>query len=314
MSKKKNIQNDSLSHPSLYSKVMEYGIALSLILVAFVIVVDVNDNTILKSTMLIIGGIFIFALWIYTQLRQGFIQWNLQNFQLPIVLYFLVCCVSLIQSYNVFLSCVALIEFFMILVLTLATSQVLQNSTDARQRLTYILIFILAGSCIAGIILQMYSGVSVTIIADFSRQLISTFGNTAYFGGFLAMMIPFALGQIFASSSKNRKILFSMLTAIAFVMLIFTRTRSAWIATGISIIIFVMVAFPRNKKMMLYFVGICVLLFVAEMFLFNTIMHRFENIFQEQSSFSRRLDFYQGSLSAFLSSPVLGNGFGAFEV
>ncbi|MEK7263876.1 MAG: O-antigen ligase family protein [Bacteroidota bacterium] len=314
MPKKKNIERAGLASLSFYSKVLEYGIALLLILVAFVIVVDVNDNTILKSSVLLIGGSFLVALWLFLQLQRGVILWKKQKFHLPVFIYFFACCISVTQSLNLSLSINALGQFFAIIAVTFITSQVLNERNDFREQLMNVLLFIVAGSCIAGIVLQIYAGVSLTIIADYSRQLISTFGNSAYFGGFLAMMIPFVAGQLFATSSRKKKYILGFLLLFSIVLLVFTRTRSAWIATAISSVFFIFLAFPKNKKNILYFIGVCMLLLLADVFFFHTILQRFENIFQEQSSFSRRLDFYIGSFNAFLSSPIIGKGFGSFEV
>ncbi|MBS4029685.1 MAG: O-antigen ligase family protein [Ignavibacteriales bacterium] len=313
--KSRNIQNESYE-----LHILEYGLYLLLASVYFVISIDVYDNTILKPTMLCIFGGAIIVVWCSYRWKENQFQFIFSPLLPLIGIYFATCLLSLIVTKNIDVSRLNLLYLFIILAITGIATQLLQKE-EIHKRFLNFLTLLAAGSCAAALTVEFYSGFGITILADSSRQLISTFGNTTYFGGYLVMLIPFIAAQLFLESTSGRKkILLCILLAVLLGMLLLTRTRSAWIGLAFGGVTFISLTIPllkekyNSKKIRnVFFIALAstalLLLYFSE-----TIIQRFSILFTEQSSFIRRIEFYESAWKAFLSSPVFGNGFGSFEV
>ncbi|MBM4166973.1 MAG: hypothetical protein FJ218_08680 [Ignavibacteria bacterium] len=292
----------------------EWGIFALLVAVCFVISVDVYDNTILKSTALVVFGGWLLSLWVSRICYLRTLRIRILPFHLPVVLFFLASLISLLRAHYVELSFVSLLNLFFILFTAFLVSQLVTNKAQ-QQRAFNVLLLLAVSSIVAAVLVEWFSGKAITIIADYSRQLIATFGNSAYFAGFLVLIIPFVLGQIFAEHSFSKKKFSLILLFLSlFVLLIFTKTLSAMIAVGFSIVMFSFLSQSEKKrKWKVLLSGVLLAGIIAALF-FDTIAGRVTAMFSPTSSFMRRLVFYEGAWKSFLASPFIGNGFGAFEV
>jgi O-antigen ligase/tetratricopeptide (TPR) repeat protein len=292
----------------------EWGIVALIVAVCFIISVDVYDNTILKSTALLVIGGCLVAFWLSRMLYLHSVRIRILPFHVPLFLFVLASFLSLFQSHNVELSFVSLLNVCFIVCTALFISQLVTNNTT-QQRFFNVLLLVAASSVVAAIVVEWFSGKAITIIADYSRQLISTFGNSTYFAGFLVLIIPFVFGQILAESSfTQKKISLILLLCALSLLLIFTKTLSAMFAAGISIIVFSFLSYSDNKRTWKFFAGGILLSGILVVIFFDTIAEKIMAVFTPTSSLMRRFVFYDGAWKSFLASPLLGNGFGAFEV
>jgi O-antigen ligase len=187
---------------------------------------------------------------------------------------------------------------------------------DGRERAKAVLLSIAALECAAGFVLYYYPHVTGVGVMAVLAQCVSTFGSTMFFGGYLAAMIPFALG-IYAEDStwSRKKILALVLIAAMIFLLILTGSKGAWIGALCASIGF---GFARSDSQRGRLATILVVAAVvcAAFWVFPQWMaHRIQPTLalNSQSTFARRLYFYQGAWDAFRSSPLLGHGIGNFS-
>ncbi|HLF70114.1 MAG TPA: O-antigen ligase family protein [Actinomycetota bacterium] len=117
---------------------------------------------------------------------------------------------------------------------------------------------ILIAACGASMLVSVY-GVLQAIGVDFidwqSRLDVtrsrSTFGNAAFLGGYLVLVIPLAVRLAFEEAKRATRFMLGAAAVLASACLLTTRTRGAWVGAAVAIAIVVMLerkALKRNAK------------------------------------------------------------------
>ncbi len=283
---------------------------------SLIIIPDVNNSTLFKPFIVYFFSAALLASILHRIFSQQQIAFKFNLLHLASILYVIVLAVALFNAHNLRLGIEALLLQTCFLIVFLSSSLVTASESETKI-LRYgafltILITFIAGSIQA---LQIIPA-GITILGS-GREVISTLGNATYFAGYLLLIIPVLLGVLLNKNhSPFAQSVVAVLLLVALFLLLKTESRSAWLAAFIGITLFVLLNFTSSKYRL---IGVAVVLLsvIAGYFLFPELFQkRIANMFDlnPQSSFARRLYFYEGAWKAFLASPLIGHGLGNFTV
>ncbi len=164
----------------------------------------------------------------------------------------------------------------------------------------------------------------------------STFGNANFFSGYLIVVIPLAMMMSFLTKKgESWQVGFMVLTVLLIVCLIFTRTRGAWIAFGVELLMIAgyLIAYTRNdqdvqrfKPIHLMMIGVILLSIIGGIGYRAGGLDRLTEITQPSTyqlqatpqgvanSIQARLLIWQGTLGMIRDAPWFGHGIGTFAV
>lgn len=142
----------------------------------------------------------------------------------------------------------------------------------------------------------------VLITTGFGR-LYSTMDNPNNFAEFLIMLLPIGVALIISSKDDFKRLLYFILITPCFLALMYTSSRSAYLAIVISAGVFVLLS---NKRLVPFFILIGILLIP---FIPTSIITRLQTIGKDTSS-QFRLEIWKGSLQALRDNWFYGIGAG----
>lgn len=150
------------------------------------------------------------------------------------------------------------------------------------------------------------------------RRSFSTFGNPALLGGYIALMLPVAFGNIFSVRKRSEQFLYSFGTLLLFICLITTFTRGAWVSALIGVIVFLFLSLPvliENRRLVFIIFGIFFALLVVLVIISSSaknptlnVIERFRSIFIIKGSVSARLEIWKSAVNAVEKRPLIGYG------
>ena len=149
------------------------------------------------------------------------------------------------------------------------------------------------------------------LLKPFAERLSSTFGNPNFFGGVIAMVLPFAL--YFASENKK----YFIAVGVFFVCLILTFSRASWIGAASGVVF--LLASLRFRKILITVAAVvsssALALFVFFPASFFNAFSRFTSIFNiGEADILSRFKGYEASLRIFAQHPLMGSGPESFSV
>jgi len=142
----------------------------------------------------------------------------------------------------------------------------------------------------------------------------STWGNSAYLGSYLTLMVPTAIGFALSEKSIFKRLLAIFAGLSGLICIIFTYARAAWVGTFAGIII---VAFFAAKefnilkyKKAIYALGAALLIIICIItFTQNPVKNEMSSAFNLRSgTVGTRLSLWKSSLKMVLDKPVFGFG------
>jgi len=153
------------------------------------------------------------------------------------------------------------------------------------------------------------------IFKGMPSRIESTFGNINYFAGYLIQLIPLFLALSLSialnNHQKTKLTKYLAITALLFVALFLTGTRSALFATLISTAFLLcgwgLIQRRLNLKR-LFFIGLMLIFITILIFLFHS--QRIENLL-DYSAWHSRVVPWQAAIESIKSSPLLGYGLGS---
>lgn len=278
------------------------------------LIINVNDSTFLKGPALYILATLLVIMWIFRKGNEAQSVIPCPTPHLWFLLYILASAISLSQGISLHSGIEALTFLASCGVVFWLSYQIID--TPQRERMTSnAFVCLIAAVCLIGLAQVLLPIDASWLFITRDHAAISTFGNTTYFAGFLSGGTLLLLGLAMSGKGVGRRRLLMALIGIASVyLLIKTGSRSAWIATLSSTIVFALFAVRDWRKRILVLTAlsaICVVLFFGFGEVFSS---RLSTLFEmgAHSSFARRLYFYGAAWSSFLSSPIVGNGIGNF--
>jgi O-antigen ligase len=288
-----------------------------------------NQSDLPKNAMLVFtGGAFIAAVIFYILLNrtgkdEQFLYFNKQLD--PYILVFLASAVlSTVLSINPYISFWGQYQrqgglnlYIYLVLLYFLASAVLTDSRNISKLLLAMELTAAVVSLYA--ILQDFDTDPFTIQPAGEKRPVSTIGNSVFLGGFLIMVLPVS---VLNSSGKKNVVLKYLLPLLIFTGIIVSRTRTAYIALVIQIVMF-WIFYIRTgsaksswdfkfsgKTAMIS--GGALLLFIVLIIAFpdNKFAARFLSIFGETSN--PRWLLWRDSMNIFYKYPLFGPGIGMF--
>jgi O-antigen ligase len=287
------------------------------------------------STFIITGSFFImFSIALYTEdnLRKGnnITFYINKAIDVPVLIFIVAAVLSTVFSINSKISVfglyqrqIGLITFLYLAVIYFLSSGILKDKKR------YNVLFFTAE--ILAVVVSVYSFLQLAGIDPLGIQQpgqdrpVSTFGNAVFFGGFLTLIFPFS---VLNTSNKKNNILKIVFPLIIVTGIIFSGTRSAYLALAAEIAVLIGLYLLSKKKSrqtseakitegkyfknILYVTGgillvlLLYILILPESFLSRRIFSLFN------SSNNPRLVLWQDSFNLFLKYPVFGTGIAMF--
>jgi O-antigen ligase len=141
-------------------------------------------------------------------------------------------------------------------------------------------------------------------------RITSIFSNPNALGSYFNMVLAFTLASILLRGSIKQKMLYAGASAVIFVALLLTFSRSAWIAFVAMMLYFI---FVYNKKWLL---AVPVLGALTPFIMPPSVIARFSNLldptYYQMSAEYGRLAFWGTALEKIKESPLVGVGLGTF--
>ena len=96
------------------------------------------------------------------------------------------------------------------------------------------------------------------LVSDARSPIYATLGRSNFVGAYLALLTPLTAAMLFASEGRGGRALWSALLAGQLVLIGFTLSRSAWLATAVALLLFVLLwQWPRLTRTARW-VGMCI--------------------------------------------------------
>lgn len=302
-------------------KAVSHNFALWMLFLLFAaptltLVINVNDSTFLKGPLLHILGALTLAVWLMVKAKQRSIEIQVSVVHLLLGGYLIASAISLHTALSLRHGVQGLIFLASSGLTCWLSFQLLTTPLHLRGAL---LAFLFVASIVTLLgLLQVLAPIDAAwLFITSNHAAIGTFGNTTYFGSFIAMSFPLLIGLALRKGETKIVRLISWAVTIGMLyLLVQTGARSAWIASVVSMIVMTTIYYRswRHRIFPIAAIAAC----VALLFLVfpELIMKRLGNLFEldPSSSFARRLFFYDAAWRGFLSSPFLGNGVGNFVI
>ncbi len=151
---------------------------------------------------------------------------------------------------------------------------------------------------------------SIKILLNNSNYRIHSFYDVMRYSHLLGAYIPILLGMIFFLGNKKiYKIICTLLLIISIILLIFTKTRGAILASFIGLILYILYVIFIEKKIKIAIITLFILsstvLLLPNRYT-NPLIHRFK--YSENSDNIRKV-LWKGALQGVNDNPVFGVGF-----
>ncbi|KAA3597925.1 MAG: hypothetical protein DWQ06_12560 [Calditrichaeota bacterium] len=274
-----------------------------LILTILVIVVGANDPTIAKPIVFKSLSLLSASLIFITCFFKGEVV--LPNQKVQIALGCLVLCVfySFFKSEHSFFAKEGIELFFAQVLIFYSGIFVAQNNLNS---ILKTLAFLVCLTVFLGVLFA--TGITGIYLANSKDFFISTFGNPNYFAGFLVLALPL-LFLFLEKNVKGKRIKHFAIFAIccAVLGLILTKSKGAFFALGIQVLLYFLLAYFSNfkKHILLTLFFLCVI--SAPLFL------KFSPETEIQTFESRKI-IWNSSLNSIQDTPFFGKGYGTFQI
>ncbi len=326
-----------------FDRNIKYIFFLVLLICPLIFLTDTTRNPyVIQGVVLGIGLSLILAAWLIRSNLQRQIILPRTYIDKPLLVFFLFSFLSVAYSFSIhpemklaifsfagrnllflFLNCISV--FYI-------TVYLLHDERNVK-RLLYIAFVV--GTLASLYAVLQYAGIEPIWpgkIEPFGTRSVSTFGNPNFLASFLIVLLPVIAVLALLEKSPIKKLFLGGLFGINLFGLLVTRTRSAWLGFFVaSIFIAFFLVFhqvsllSRNRKWLIF---ITVLLFLAMLYpvsverqgerkvmVAKVAMEKVKSIADfEQMAYLQRFLIWKAAYSMFNKSPLLGHGWGNFEI
>ncbi len=296
-----------------------------------------NPVDLVKMSAFIITGSFFIMITLIIQAESGLTGGKALSFSVnrsidvPVLIFLLAAILSTAFSINPKISLfgqyqrqISFVTFIYLAVIYFLSSGILQDKKR------FNVLFLTAE--IIAVITSLYSFLQLAGIDPLWIQQsgldrpVSTFGNAVFFGGFLTLIFPFSALNISGKKNSLLKIIFPLIIVMG---IIFSGTRSAYLALASEIAVLTVIYLLMKKKSafysdqqssggksfknMFFIAGGVLLVLVLYIFIFpeSFLSHRILSLFS--SSNNPRIVLWQDSFGIFLKYPLTGTGIAMFS-
>jgi len=297
---------------------------------------------VIQNVVLQIGLSAILAIWLIKSNRKRQIILPRTYLDKPLLLFFFVSFLSVAYSFSIhpemklailsfggrnllflFLNCIAV--FYI-------TIYLLQDERNLK-RLLYIAFAVGTLASLYAII--QYQGIEPIWpgkIEPFGARSVSTFGNPNFLASFLILILPVIAVLALYEKSLTKKLFLGGLFGVNFLGLLVTHTRSAWLGFFVASIF---VAFflathqvsiiLRNRKWLIFLAGLLFLVMFypvrverqgeRKVMVVKLAIEKVKSLTDfKQMAYVQRFLIWQAAYSMFKERPLLGHGWGNFEI
>lgn len=282
-------------------------------LTPLILAVNVYDSGILKPSVLIACTTLLFAVTLAKVLQKGALEFSSTPISAPLIGYLAIVGLSASITGNQ-----RSLEALMVIVSSAICLQFGMQLFNSKRRILdlFLVIASIVGLvCLIGLVQYFFNELlPIEFYLGPERRVGSTLGNSAFLGGYIALIFPMLLSQALSHEYDKRvRILLGLLLAALVFLLFVTQSRSSIIAFVISMALFALLT-KRKKHIAALVIGAGVVSIIA-IASSPSLIQRFESVFDTgaSSTLARRWYFWDAGLRAFLDSPVLGHGVGNYE-
>lgn len=318
-------------------KIIEYSIIATVILIPlFISTYTVNSISLPKTAIFRTLVIIMFCAWLIklVEIRQK--DFYKIKFAIPILLVFLTMIIATIFSLDPKLSLWGfgyrfngLFTFmFYVLFFFITTNYFIDTNFKTIKKIINYLIFTSALISVYGIMQHFNLEIISQWVGQTQDRITATLGNALQLSSYLTMLIPLTFAWIITSKKNKEKIYFSLILVLQLITLLFTQTRSAWLAFLISGFSCLLLYCFKNKKKLLGIsalsAGLLLVIITIGIILPNSplnnlnqnkYINRFTSSFTVQDSSSQaRLIIMQSAWQAIKNQPIFGHGPNTFNI
>jgi O-antigen ligase/tetratricopeptide (TPR) repeat protein len=299
----------------LHDRLLWYVLVAMMAVTTLAISINTIDSNLYKPISLQFVGLALLAILFAKILFDEEIPIGASPFNGFIILYVLFAgCTACFSAF----SYQSVPEFLKLLSCTIAFFAV-AYFLDRRkiQKFVLAIVVITAIACLYAVLDVYLLSLFITKFTAKERSIISTFGNTGYFAGFLITVLPIILSQIPRKGiSRIYRVFLSALAIGILILIILSKTRSTWIAVlflfGWILFYYRRFLFQKRWLTLAILAGVAIVVFSFRQIFLERIATIFE--FTSESSIARRTFFWQAAFNGFLDSPVIGQGFGTYSI
>ena len=218
----------------------------------------------LSFQLLVLFGL---TMWTLKKISTDSIGWRVNSLDIPIFLFLLLGCLSLIWSTNIYNS-ILFIPLFIVgpILFFIVTNSIQEQKTIDTLLLTIIIVGLAMG--IYGIL--QYLGIDFEFWeGNVGRQrVMGLFGNVNYFAEYLILPLSLTIGLIFAKNTIFNKLFLFIALFVMGLALLLTFTRGSYLAIAITIPVILFLYFKSSankqnklfyKKIILYFILLAII-------------------------------------------------------
>jgi O-antigen ligase len=284
-------------------------------LVAVTIWVKINsvDSTVLKPHLLVLFTLLITALYLCEVLWRGRLEWNATGAEVPLAVLGTMILLSFALSEFGLLGDQGVLQYACYGIGFLAGSQMFRDQRSVGWLIGLLVILATVISALALLQFFVDSPFGINFQLGSTRRVMSTLGNAAYLGGFLAMLLPVALGKTLEDGATRVRVLSGIAVAVMTVALLLTQSRSSIVAAVAACALLVILTKSARPAMIAGVAGALLVLAVAAVIAVPSVSSRLVDAlsFDENVSFVRRAYFWEAGMKAVVDAPLLGHGPGS---
>lgn len=326
-----------------FERIIKYIFFLIFLICPLIFLTDTTRNPyIIQGVVFGIGLSVILAIWlIKSNLKQQLILPR-TYLDKPLLLFFLVSLVSVAYSFYIhprfklailsFGGRTLLFLFLNCIVIFYITVYLLRDERNLK-RLLYIAFIV--GTLASLYAILQYGGIEpiwTRKIDPFGTRSVSTFGNPNFLASFLILILPVIAVLAVFEKSLIKKLFLGGLLGVNLLGLLVTRTRSAWLGLFVALIFlaFFLVSYQvslisKNRKWLIFLAGVLFLVMLypvrverqgeRKVMVAKVAFAKVKSIADfKQMAYVQRFLIWQAAYSMFKESPLLGHGWGNFEI
>jgi len=326
-----------------FDRVIKYIFFLVLLICPLIFLTDTTRNPyVIQGVVLGIGLSLILATWLIKSNRKRQIILPGTYLDKPLIFFFLVSFISVAYSFSIhpqmklailsfagrnllflFLNCIAV--FYI-------TVYLLHDERNLK-RLLYIAFVV--GTVASLYAVLQYGGIEPIWprkIEPFGTRSVSTLGNPNFLASFLILLLPVIAVLALLEKSLVKKLFFAGLFGVNLLGLLVTRTRSAWLGFFVALIFITLFLIShqvslisRNRKWLIF---VAILLFLGMFYpvsvgrqgekrvmVAKLAIEKVKSVADfRQTAYVQRFLIWQAAYSMFKERPLLGHGWGNFEI
>jgi len=325
------------------NRTIKYIFFLLFLICPLIFLTDATRNPyVIQNVLLQIGLAIILAIWVIRSALKRQIAFPRTYLDRPLSLFFLISLFSVAYSFFIhpqmklailsfggrsivflFLNCITVFYITIYLV----------RDEKNLKRLIHIAFIVGTLASLYGIL--QYKGIELIWprkIEPFGARSVSTFGNPNFLASFLILILPVIAGLAIYEKSPLRKLFLGGLFGLNFFGLLVTRTRSAWVGLFVASLFFLLFLslyqvslISRNRRWLIFLAFLLCLVMLypvrlgdeggKKVMIAKIAIDKVKGFTDfKQMAYVQRFLIWKAGYSMFKERPILGHGWGNFEI